>query len=137
MTWRKAAGVLVSLDSRDIAADGDGLAGQQLLAEFDDVVHRHPGEVSDLHQRAVHPDDPRGAIAGLPDRRVPRIHGVHNPRTRSPSASTARTASRGSEQSTTTWLDRATRPPPGATVIVASGPAASAAMVASRPISRW
>ena len=59
MAGREAAGVLVRLDGGHVAADGDGLAGQQVLAELDDVVHRHLGEAGHLHQRPVHPGDPR------------------------------------------------------------------------------
>ena len=122
----QAAGVLIGLDGGHIAADGHGLTGQPALAKFDDVVHRDGGQPLHLHQGPVHPDNPGGGSG----------HGVHSSRTPEPSASTARSASRGSEQSTTTPPDCATTPPSGETVIFASGPAASRAILVSRS-SSW
>ena len=78
-----------------LAADGDHLAGQRVLAELDDVVHRDPAQAGHLHERAVHPGHPRHASRcdGHP-------HSLPRPGAQRPS--TARSASLGSEQSTTT-----------------------------------
>ena len=118
---REAAGVLVRLHSRHVAADGDGLTGQPARAELDDVVHRHPGQPGHFHQRPVHPHDPREFLACL-GRSPLMVPTASSPW--SPSASRPRRASLGSEQSTMTWPDRARTPPSGRAVTVASGPAA-------------
>ena len=63
-------------------------------------------------------------------------HGVHRPCISAPSASTARSASRVSEQSTVTPGARASQPPAGIAVTTAPGPAARLASAAIR-LARW